>query len=31
VASLQRTARRLSLQLGADALDSGPPDVEFTI
>ena len=31
VSSLQRIARSLSLQLGADALDSGAPDGEFTI
>lgn len=31
VSNLQRTARRLSLQLGADALDAGGPDAEFTI
>ncbi|CAD5138558.1 MULTISPECIES: IclR family transcriptional regulator [Microbacterium] len=31
VSNLQRTARRLSLQLGADALDTDGPDAEFTI
>ncbi|GAA2930358.1 IclR family transcriptional regulator C-terminal domain-containing protein [Microbacterium luteolum] len=31
VSRLQSVARRLSLQLGADALDAGTPDVEFTI
>lgn len=31
VARLQRIARRLSLQLGADSLDSETSDVEFTI
>ena len=31
VTSLQRTARRLSLQLGADALDEGSSGAEFTI
>lgn len=30
VSNLQRTARRLSLQLGADSLDAGP-EAEFTI
>ncbi|MBP3977836.1 IclR family transcriptional regulator [Microbacterium sp. BLY] len=31
VSNLQRTARRLSLQLGADVLDGEGPDAEFTI
>ncbi|RUQ05445.1 IclR family transcriptional regulator [Microbacterium sp. HSID17254] len=31
VSNLQRAARRLSLQLGADALDTDGPDAEFTI
>lgn len=31
VTRLQGAARRLSLQLGADSLDVGTPDVEFTI
>lgn len=31
VSSLQRIARRLSLQLGADTFDTGPGDAEFTI
>ncbi|MGV2901453.1 IclR family transcriptional regulator [Microbacterium sp. AGC62] len=31
VATLQRTARRLSLQLGADNLDAGSDGAEFTI
>ncbi len=31
VSNLQRAARRLSLQLGADALDNDGPDAEFTI
>ncbi|MGW9156694.1 MULTISPECIES: IclR family transcriptional regulator [unclassified Microbacterium] len=31
VATLQRAARRLSLQLGADTLDSGSEGAEFTI
>jgi DNA-binding IclR family transcriptional regulator len=31
VSTLQRTARRLSLQLGADALDEGSAGAEFTI
>jgi DNA-binding IclR family transcriptional regulator len=31
VSNLQRAARRLSLQLGADAFDTDGPDAEFTI
>ncbi|OSP04606.1 IclR family transcriptional regulator [Microbacterium sp. LEMMJ01] len=31
VSNLQRAARRLSVQLGADALDTDGPDAEFTI
>jgi len=31
VSTLQRTARRLSLQLGADLLDGGSPGADFTI
>lgn len=31
VTRLQGAARRLSLQLGADSLDAGTPDAEFTI
>ncbi|WP_101846797.1 IclR family transcriptional regulator [Zhihengliuella sp. ISTPL4] len=31
VSNLQRAARRLSLQLGAESLDAGGPDAEFTI